>query len=96
MPSTMPRPTRSALLLMAPIVALSASVLAQAGGLQPGARGFGVGVRVAGQDLVADEVLDERERPARCRVVGVRDPMRAVRPVHHLIVADHRLADPHQ
>ena len=36
-------------------------VLAQAGGLQPGARRLGVGVRVAGQHLVADEVLDEAE-----------------------------------
>ena len=38
-------------------------VLAQPGGLQAGAGGLGVGVGVAGQHLVADEVLDEARRP---------------------------------
>ena len=42
-----------------------AGVLAEAGRLQAGARGLGVGVGVQGQDLVADEVLDEGQRPAR-------------------------------
>jgi hypothetical protein len=36
-----------------------ARVLAQPGGLQAGAAGLGVGVGVARQHLVADEVLDE-------------------------------------
>ena len=60
---------------------------------RPGAAGLGVGVRVAGQHLVADEVLDEGQRPAAGGVVGVGDPARAVGPVHHLVVADDRLAD---
>ena len=36
------------------------------------------------------------ERPARRGVVGVRDAARAVRPVHHLVVADDGLVDPAQ
>jgi hypothetical protein len=40
-----------------------AGVLAQPGGLQAGAAGLGVGVGVAGQHLVADEVLEEVQRP---------------------------------
>ena len=71
-----------------------AGVLAQPRGLQAGAGRLGVGVGVAGEDLVADEVLDEAQRPTRRRVVGVGDPVRAVRAVHHLIVADDRFADP--
>lgn len=71
----------------------AASVFAQASGLQAGARRLGVGVGVAGQHLVADEVFDEAERPAGCGVVRVGDAVRTVGPVHHLIVADHRLAD---
>ena len=38
---------------------IRAGVLAQAGRLQAGAGGLGVGVGVARQHLVADEVLDE-------------------------------------
>ena len=46
---------------------IRARVLAQPGGLQPGAARLGVGVGVARQHLVADEVLQEPERPpARC------------------------------
>ena len=75
---------------------IAAGVLAQPGGLQAGAAGLGVGVGVARQHLVADEVLDERQRPAARGVVGVGDPPRAVRAGHHLVVADHRLADPRQ
>ena len=66
-----------------------AGVLAQPGGLQAGAAGLGVGVGVAGQHLVADEVLDERQRAPAGGVVGVGDPARAVRAGHHLVVADH-------
>ena len=69
-------------------------VLAEPGRLQAGARALGVGVGVAGQDLVADEVLDEGQGPARGGVVGVDDPPRAVRPVHHLPVTDDRCPDP--
>ena len=63
-------------------------VLAQAGRLQAGAAALGVGVRVAGQDLVADEVLEEGQRPAARRVVGVGDPAAAVRRLHHVVLAD--------
>ncbi len=70
-----------------------AGVLAQAGRLQAGSARLGVGVRVARQHLVADEVLDEAKRPAGRRVVGVGDPTRPVRPGHDLVVADHRLPD---
>ncbi len=68
-------------------------ILAQPGGLQAGAGGLGVRVGVAGQDLVADEVLDERQRPAGGGVVGVGHPARAVRPREHLVVADDALPD---
>ena len=74
-----------------------AGVLAQAGGLQAGAARLGVGVRVARQHLVADEVLDERQRPARRGVVGVGDPAFAVRRAHDVVLADHGVPDqPHQ
>ena len=72
-------------------------VLAQPGGLQAGAARLGVRVRVARQHLVADEVLDEGQRPARRGVVGVGDPAFAVRRAHHVVLADHRVPDqPHQ
>ena len=77
-------------------VDLGAGVLAQPGGLQPGAAALGVGVGVAGEHLVADEVLDEAEGAAAGGVVGVGHPARAERPVHQLVVADHRLPDPPQ
>jgi hypothetical protein len=69
-------------------------LLTQPGRLQARARALGVGVGVAGQDLGSDEVLDERQRPARGGVVGVDDPPGPVRPVHHLAVADDRRPDP--
>ena len=68
-------------------------LLAQPRGLQAGAAGLGVGVGVAGQHLVADEVLDERQRPPARRVVGVRHPPHAVRRLHQLVVTDHGVAD---
>ena len=40
-----------------------AGILTQPRGLQAGAGRLGVGVGVAGEDLVADEVLDEAQRP---------------------------------
>ena len=61
-------------------------------GLQAGAAGLGVGVGVARQHLVADEVLDEGERPAGGGVVGVRDPAVTVRRGHHVVLADDGLA----
>ena len=71
-------------------------VLAQAGGLQSGTAGLRVGVGVARQDLVADEVLDEGQgATARC-VVGVGDPPFAEGPLHDLVVADDAVADPRE
>ena len=68
-------------------------VLAQPGGLQSGAAGLGVGVGVARQHLVPDEVLEEGQRPTAGGVVGVGYPAGAVRAVHDLVVADHGLTD---
>jgi hypothetical protein len=73
-----------------------AGVLAQPRRLQSGTRAFGVRVGVAGQHLVADEVLDEVQRPPGCGVVGVGDPARPVRPVEHLAVPDDPRPDPLQ
>ena len=70
-----------------------ARVVAQAARLQAGAGRLGVRVRVARQHLVADQVLDESERPPARRVVRVGDPAGAERPPHHLVVSDHRLPD---
>ena len=72
---------------------IGSRVLAQARGLQAGAARLGVRVGVARQHLVADEVLDERERPAARGVVGVGDPSRPERARHHLVVADDGLSD---
>ena len=52
-----------------------------------------MGVGVAGQHLVDDEVLDEGQRPPGGRVVGVGDPPRSVRARHDLVLTDDRLAD---
>lgn len=66
-----------------------ASVLAKAGRLQAGARALGVGVAVERQHGGADEVLDEVQRAARRRVVGVGDAPRTVGAVEHLALTDH-------
>ena len=58
---------------------IAAGVLAQPRRLQAGAAGLGVRVGVAGQHLVADEVLDEGQGATGCRVVGIGDPARPVR-----------------
>ena len=68
-------------------------VLSQPGCLPARAGGLRVGVRVARQNLVADHVLDERERPPARRVVRVGHAPGAERAPHHLVVADHRLPD---
>ena len=70
------------------------SVLAQPRGLEPSAACLGVGVGVARQHLISDELLDEGQAPPGRRVVGVRHPARAIRTRHHLVVADHGRADP--
>jgi hypothetical protein len=51
-----------------------AGVLTQSGGLSTGPAGFGVGVGMAGEHLVPQEVLQEAQGPIRCGVVGVGDP----------------------
>ncbi len=68
-------------------------LLAQPRGLQTGAARLRVGVGIARQHLVADEVLDEAERPPRRGVVGVGHPSPAVRRLHHVVVTDHGVAD---
>ena len=69
-------------------------VRAQPRGLQAGTRAFGVCVGVAGKHLLADEVLDEPQRPPRRGVVGADQPPRAIGPGQHLIVADDAPPDP--
>ncbi len=49
----------------------------------------GVGVAVERQHFTADEVLDERQRSPRCRVVRVGHAARAERAVEGAILADH-------
>ena len=68
-------------------------VVAEAAGLQAGSRRLGMRVRIAGQHLVPDQILDEGERAPARRVVRIGDPTGAERPPHHLIVPDHRLPD---
>ena len=72
----------------------AARVLAQPGGLQAGAAALGVRVGVAGQHLVADEVLEKCQRTTGCRVVGVRHPSPPVGRLHDVVLADDGLADP--
>ena len=47
-----------------------------------------MGVGIAGEHLIADEILDERQRPATRRVVGISDATWSIRTCHHLIVTD--------
>ena len=72
---------RAVVVRPARLVHQSPRVLAQPRGLQAGAARLGVGVRVAGEHLVPDEVLEEADRAAGRRVVGVRHPSRPERPV---------------
>ena len=71
-----------------------AGLLAQPGGVAAGARALGVGVGVPGQDLAADGVLDEPQRPARGGPVGIGHAPGAERPGQHLVAADDPAADP--
>jgi hypothetical protein len=70
-----------------------AGLLAQAGRLPAGPGALGVGVGVAGQDLLADDVLDERQRTAGGGVVAVDEPARPKGAGQLVVVADHRLPD---
>jgi hypothetical protein len=71
-----------------------AGVLPKPAGGKARARALGVGVGVPGQHLLADNVLDEVQRPARRRVVGVGDAPRPVRALEYLPVADDSCPDP--
>ena len=68
-------------------------LLPEAARLKPGPGRLRVGVRVERQDRVAEVVLDEGQRPARGRVIGVRDASNAERTGDRLVVPDHRRAD---
>jgi len=65
------------------------SVLAEPRGLPARAGGLGVGVRVEGQDLVADEVLEERQGTPARRVVGVCHAPEPERAFDRHVIADH-------
>ena len=69
-------------------------LLAGRGGVSSRRRCLRVRVAVHRQHLVADEVLDERERAPRGRGVRVDHAARAERAVEHGVVADHRAPDP--
>ena len=75
------------------IADLLPSILAQPRRLQSGARALGVRVGIAREHLVADEVLDEGQGAPRGGVVGVGHAAGAVGALHHLVVADHAVAD---
>jgi hypothetical protein len=63
-------------------------------GRQARAGTFGMGVGVAGQHLIADEVLDEVKGAARGGVVRVRDAPRPIRAIQHLALANDPGPDP--
>jgi hypothetical protein len=71
-------------------------VLPQAARLQPGPRALGVRVRVPRQHRVADEILDEIQRPPGGRVVGIGHTPRPERPIHQLTLTDDAPPDPLQ
>ena len=69
-------------------------VLAQGCGASPDRRRLGVRVAVRRQDLLADEVFDEAERPPGRGGVGVHDAARPERTVENRVVADRVVTDP--
>ena len=69
-------------------------VRAQPRGLQAGTRTVGVRAGVAGKHPLADEVLDEPQRPPGHGVAGVDQPPRAIGTGQYLIVADDAPAGP--
>ena len=68
-------------------------VFSEARGLETRARRLRVRVAVQRQDRLSDEILDEREGAAGCRVVGVCHAPQAERADDRLVVADHVGAD---
>ena len=71
----------------------AAGLLAQRGGPAAGRRCLGVCVAVRRQHLIADDVFDERQRPAGRGRVGIDDAARTERAVEDDVIADHRSAD---
>jgi hypothetical protein len=63
-------------------------VFPQSAGGQAGAGALGVGIGVTRQHMVADHVLDEIQRAARGRVVGISNAPWPIRAVEHLALAD--------
>ena len=74
----------------------SSGIFTQTGSLQPSARRLGMGVGVTGEYFFADVILNEGERPARGGVIGISDPVRPIRPVHHLVITNNRFTNPVQ
>src|SRR6266516_1195864 len=87
-----PRRPPAAPLVGSPPVAGSARP-SRTAGLQARPRALGVGVGVARQHLLADELLDEVQRPPRGGVIGIDDAPGTVGSGKDLIVADD--APPH-
>jgi hypothetical protein len=71
----------------------AAGVLPETSRLQTCTRGLGVGVGVQRKDLVADVVLDKRQRPPRRGVIRIGDPARSERSVDDVVAPDDGLAD---
>src|SRR6266516_3987019 len=90
-----PRRPPAAPLVGSPPVAGSARP-SRTAGLQARPRALGVGVGVARQHLLADELLDEVQRPPRGGVIGIDDAPGTVGAGKDLIVADDAPADPLQ
>ena len=70
-----------------------ARVLSEAGRLQAGAAGLGVGVRVQRHDLLSDVVLDEGQIAAGGGVIGIRQTADAEGAQEGLVIADDAAAD---
>ena len=55
-----------------------------------------MGIGIAREDFIANEILNEIHSPPACGVIGVGHPARAERTPHHLIVTDDASPDPAQ
>ena len=71
-----------------------AGVLTQPRRLQSRRRALGMGIRIARQNRIVDEVLDEVQCPSRRGVVRIRDAAGAERPVDQLALPDDAPPDP--
>ena len=70
------------------------SILSEPCGLAASPGGFRVSVGVKGQHRIADEVLHEIEGASGSGVVGIYDGTGPERPLHDLMVSDHRGPNP--